>query len=125
MKGPYGNQFLKQQKEKLLKLKLELLNKTKSIEDISAPEGQTSEEGDLAQIIIGQNVSFELKERELKRLKQIDMALEKIEFGNYGICDETDEPIEIHRLEKMPWANLCIQAQEDQERLLRTRGTLY
>ena len=71
---------MKKQKEKLLKLKLELLNKIKSIENIHISAEDTREEGDLAQAIIGQNVSFELKERELRRLRHIDKALERIDF---------------------------------------------
>ncbi len=121
MGGTFSQAFVKKQKEKLLKLKLELLNKIKSIENIHISAEDTREEGDLAQAIIGQNVSFELKERELQRLRHIDKALDRIENGCYGICEETDEPIEVARLERMPWADLCIQAAEDRERQLRAR----
>ncbi len=121
MKIPFTQQFLKKQREKLLVLKYELLNKTKSLENFSIPSEEIMEEGDLAQAIIGQNVTFELKERELKRLKQVNNALEKFEFGVYGICEETDEPIELNRLEKMPWATLCIQAAEEKERVAKIR----
>lgn len=121
MKVPFTQQFLKKQREKLLNLKSELLNKTKSQENFAIPSEEIMEEGDLAQAIIGQNVTFELKERELMRLRDIEIALEKFEFGVYGICEETDEPIEHLRLEKMPWASLCIQAAEEREREAKLR----
>lgn len=121
MKGVLGQTFVKKQREKLLKLKFELLNKIKNFENLAIPSEEIMEEGDLAQAIIGQQVTFELKERELQRLKEIEMALEKMENGSYGICEETDEPIEIVRLEKMPWATLSIQAQEEREREARAR----
>lgn len=38
------------------------------------------------------------------RLKDIENALQKIEQGNYGICEESGEPIEIERLEANPAA---------------------
>jgi len=41
------------------------------------------------------------------RLRDINLALEKIEKGNYGICEKCGKEIEIERLEAMPEARLC------------------
>lgn len=44
-------------------------------------------------------------ERELaKQLNQVERALSKIEEGTYGVCDVSNEPIEIERLEANPAA---------------------
>lgn len=39
----------------------------------------------------------------------VTRALEKLDQGSYGSCDECGEPIPAGRLEALPWAVLCIQ----------------
>jgi len=110
--------FIVRQKEYLLKLRNDLLNaiKYKSTEDLHIPSDEIVEDGDQAQTYINQNVTFGLRERELSRLREIESALLRIENGSYGFCEETDEPIEKKRLEKVPWARLSIAAAEEKER---------
>ena len=112
------NGFVLNQKEQLLRLRNELLNaiKYKSTEDLHIPSDEIVEDGDQAQTYINQNVSFGLRERELSRLREIESALMRIENGSYGFCEETDEPIEKRRLQKVPWARLSIAAAEEKER---------
>ena len=43
------------------------------------------------------------------RLKDIALALEKIEKGNYGKCEDCDKEIEEKRLSIMPAARLCMK----------------
>ena len=118
MGRPYNQDFLNQQKKRLLSLKESILNgmNEKSDEDIRIPSDQIIEDGDQAQTYINQNVSLELRDRDLVRLKEIEYALHKLAIGSYGICEETDRPIGKKRLEKMPWAQLSIEAAEDEER---------
>ncbi len=114
----FDEEFFEEQKVKLLKLKAELLNniRSKSNEDLHVPSDQIIEDGDQAQTYLDQNVSFGLRARELGRLREVELALLKIEKGTYGICEENDGPIEKKRLEKMPWARLSIEAAEEMER---------
>jgi DnaK suppressor protein len=49
-----------------------------------------------------------LSDRENETLRQIDMALKRIEDGNYGVCEVTGKPIEEERLEAIPYTTLCI-----------------
>lgn len=49
-----------------------------------------------------------------KRLRDVSLALEKIESGTYGICEISNEPIESERLEANPAARTC-KAHIDQE----------
>ncbi len=110
--------FVETQKLKLMSMKNTLLNqiKNKSKEDLHVPSDEIIEEGDQAATYLNQNVSFGLRERELRRLREIEHALAKITNGKYGICEDYDVPIEKKRLEKMPWARLCIEAAEELER---------
>ena len=61
--------------------------------------------------------SFELRtrDRERKLINKIDAALQRIEDGSYGYCDETGDPISIKRLEARPVATLSLEAQEMHE----------
>ncbi|MCZ6884971.1 MAG: TraR/DksA C4-type zinc finger protein, partial [Alphaproteobacteria bacterium] len=61
------------------------------------------------------------RDRARKLISKIDEALKRIEEGNYGYCEETDEPINLARLEARPIATLSVEAQEQHERLERTR----
>ena len=63
--------------------------------------------------------SLELRTRDRARklISKIDEALERIEKGSYGYCEETDEPIGIQRLEARPIATLSLEAQERHEKM--------
>ena len=62
--------------------------------------------------------SFELRtrDRERKLINKIDAALNRIEDGSYGYCEETGDPISIKRLEARPVATLSLEAQEMHEK---------
>jgi DnaK suppressor protein len=55
------------------------------------------------------------RDRERKLLKKIDSALERIDEGSYGYCEETGEEIGLRRLEARPVATLSVEAQERRE----------
>jgi DnaK suppressor protein len=55
------------------------------------------------------------RDRERKLLKKIDSALERIDSGTYGYCEETGEEIGLRRLEARPVATLSVEAQERRE----------
>jgi len=62
------------------------------------------------------------RDRERKLLKKIGAALERIEDGSYGYCEETGEEIGLRRLEARPIATLCLEAQERHELVERHYG---
>ncbi|MBF0312563.1 MAG: TraR/DksA family transcriptional regulator [Oligoflexia bacterium] len=105
-------------KKKLLLLKNNILNGglLKSSEDLHISSDDLPDETDLANNVIQQNVSFSIRSRELRKLRMIEVALQKIEEGTYGLCDDCDEEIEVARLNNQPWANLCIIHAEERER---------
>lgn len=63
--------------------------------------------------------AFELRTRDRARklIAKINMALQRIEDGSYGYCEETGDPIGLKRLEARPIATLSIDAQERHERM--------
>lgn len=56
-------------------------------------------------------LSLLLTSREKEKLSAINEALEKIEEGTYGICEECGEKIGLGRLKAMPLARLCVSCQ--------------
>ena len=60
------------------------------------------------------------RDRARKLIAKIDEALERIETGTYGFCEETNEPISIQRLEARPIATMSVEAQERHERMEKT-----
>lgn len=59
--------------------------------------------------------AFLFASREGKMLRLLDQALDRIENGTYGYCQETNAPIEFKRLEAIPHARLCIAAKKRHE----------
>ena len=55
------------------------------------------------------------RDRERKLLKKIESALDRIDNGTYGYCEETGDEIGLRRLEARPVATLCVEAQERRE----------
>ena len=60
------------------------------------------------------------RDRERKLIIKINEALERIEDGSYGYCEESGEPIGVARLDARPVATLSIEAQERHERMEKT-----
>lgn len=51
-------------------------------------------------------------DRDRTTLKSIDLALERIDDGVFGICERCEEEISVKRLNAIPWAAYCISCQE-------------
>ncbi|CUA83946.1 transcriptional regulator, TraR/DksA family [Chelatococcus sambhunathii] len=61
-------------------------------------------------------IELRARDRQRKLIAKIDAALQRIEDGTYGYCEETGEPISLRRLEARPIATLSLEAQERHER---------
>lgn len=105
-------------KNLLLQMKTKILNGgiLRSTEDLHISQEDLSDEADLAASVINQQVTFEIRAKEIAKLKAIEEALFRIEMGTYGECDECGEPIGHKRLLTQPWATLCITHAEELER---------
>lgn len=75
---------------------------------------------DRASLETERSLELRTRDRERKLLTKINAALERIENGSYGYCEETSEPISLRRLEARPIATLSLEAQEHHERMERT-----
>ncbi|MBL4784521.1 MAG: RNA polymerase-binding protein DksA [Cohaesibacteraceae bacterium] len=61
-------------------------------------------------------IELRSRDRQRKLISKIDAAIQRIEDGSYGYCEESGEPISLRRLSARPIATLSIEAQERHER---------
>ena len=54
--------------------------------------------------------------QELKRLRQIESALSRIQQGKYGLCIKCGKKIPYERLEAIPYAIMCIECKTAEEK---------
>ncbi|MCC5913868.1 MAG: hypothetical protein JJU46_05790 [Balneolaceae bacterium] len=66
--------------------------------------GQDHHQGDLATSEANKVTVLQSVERLTERKDQINVALDRIATGNYGLCIETGQKIQKGRLEAMPYA---------------------
>ncbi len=61
-------------------------------------------------------IELRARDRQRKLIGKIDSAMQRLDEGTYGFCEETGEPISLKRLDARPIATLSIEAQERHER---------
>ncbi len=111
--------------KKLLEEKREdILKKAEATlaQDMTLDQDDLPDEMDLASSEYLQSFTFRLRGREKVFLDKIQKALERIDDGSFGVCEECSEDISVKRLEARPETTLCIRCKEDQERVERDFG---
>ena len=105
-------------RKKLLDWKNDLLHgATGTILELSEETLQKPDAADRAQLEADASIVLRARDRERKLISKIESALRRIEDGTYGYCLETNEPINLKRLEARPIAALSLDAQEKHERM--------
>lgn len=103
--------ILEAEKEKILKMAREATQ-----DRMGTSTDDLKDDMDLASSELDQAMVFRFRDRERNLLKKIEKALQKIENGTYGICENCEEPIDIRRLEVRPVTELCIKCKQEQEK---------
>jgi len=93
----------------------------KTVEHMKNDSTKLSDPNDAATQEEEFRLELRTRDRERKLIIKIDQALQRVDDGDYGYCEDTGEPIGIKRLEARPIATLCIEAQERHERLEKTQ----
>jgi DnaK suppressor protein len=88
---------------------------TEDREIYADPADRASAESDRAFIL-------RLRDRDRKLIQKIDQALDRIEEGSFGICDDCGEDISIARLKARPVTTLCIKCKSKQEQAEALQG---
>lgn len=66
--------------------------------------------------------TLRIRDRELHLIRKIQSALQRIEDGSFGICEECGEEISLSRLKARPVTRLCIKCKERQEQMEKQHG---
>ena len=88
----------------------------KTVEHMKNDSSKLSDPNDAATQEEEFRLELRTRDRERKLIQKIDQALQRIEDGLYGFCEDTGEPIGLKRLIARPIATLSIEAQEKHER---------
>ena len=104
-------------RRKLLEWRGELLQESsQTLQHLQEDTDQEIDPADRASTETDRALELRTRDRERKLISKIDAALQRIEDGTYGYCEETGEPISLRRLDARPIATLSIEAQERHER---------
>lgn len=110
----------KECKKRLLEAKASILNRVKmGREALTNSEPEGGDEADQTARLLQESEFIANQERLRHNLLEIEMALSRIENGAYGICEETEELIEMDRLLAIPWTRLSIEGAEIREAMGR------
>lgn len=109
-------------RQKLIEWRTELLKESKSTiqNTLQGTELQKPDLADRASAETDHALELRTRDRERKLINKINQALERIDEGEYGYCEETGEPIAVARLDARPIATLSLEAQERHERMEKT-----
>ena len=111
--------LVKECREKLLKTKMDLLNRVKEAREKLDLGEKGGDEADQTMRLLAEQEMLNLNDRLRAQLFEIESALGRIESGSFGLCEETEEPIEAERLRAIPWTRLSIEGAEIRESMDR------
>lgn len=86
----------------------------KTVEDMDEDEN-FPDPSDRASMESNRNSILRIRDRERKLIFKIQEALQRLEAGEFGICEECGEKIGIERLKARPVTTLCIDCKASQE----------
>lgn len=70
---------------------------------------------DRAALESDRNATLRIRDRERKLINKIEDALDRIDDGSFGVCEECGEQIGAERLKARPVTTLCIECKNEQE----------
>lgn len=103
-------QILQAQMDQLLK------GADKTVSDMTDEKTNFPDPTDRASLESDRNFELRIRDRERKLINKIREAMERIEDGEFGICEECGEEIGHARLKARPVTTLCIECKTEQER---------
>ena len=87
------------------------LAKTRDAEEETTEES-TQDIADKAVSSYTREFLYSLSDSDRGTLVKIDLALERIDEGNFGFCQNCAQPMSEKRLNAVPWASHCVDCQE-------------
>jgi DnaK suppressor protein len=93
-----------------------------TLEDMTDTREVYADPADRATAESDRSFTLRLRDRERKLIKKIQEAIQRLEDGTYGLCEECGEEIGVPRLQARPVTTLCIACKSRQEEEESMRG---
>ena len=93
-----------------------------TLEDLTDSNEMFADPADRASAESDRAFTLRIRDRERRLIRKIQAAMQRIEDGSYGICEECGEDISIPRLKARPVTKLCINCKSRQEEGESLRG---
>lgn len=118
--GTLSAALIKECRMKLIDARQDILNRVRSARlEFESMDKSGGDEADQTMTLLAEHDFLASQQRLGELLLEIDFALARIDNGNYGVCEETEEPIEHERLKAIPWTRLSIEGAEIREAVRR------
>jgi DnaK suppressor protein len=99
-----------------------LTDANKTVSGMTDPSENFPDPTDRASMESERNFELRIRDRERKLIGKIKEAIERIDDGSFGICDECGEDISEQRLKARPVTTLCIDCKKRQEKDEKVKG---
>ena len=110
-------------RQKLLSWRADLIEESReTINHLQSEVRDVGDEAERATRETENSLELRTRDRYRKLIRKIDKALNRVDEGEYGYCEETGEEIGLDRLEARPIATLCLDAQERWELRQKQQG---
>ncbi len=86
-----------------------------TLEELSGTNESFADPADRATAESDRAFTLRIRDRERRLIKKVKEALQRIEDGTYGLCEECGEEISLSRLKARPVTRLCINCKAKQE----------
>lgn len=93
-----------------------------TLEELSGTSENFADSADRATAESDRAFTLRIRDRERRLIKKVKEALQRIDDGTYGICEECGEEISLSRLKARPVTRLCINCKAKQEEEESQRG---
>jgi DnaK suppressor protein len=105
-------------RDKLLSRRESLVGQVQAAEAYSRERDAeaTQDPADMAANAYTKELLMSMSTNDRQLLESIDVALTRIDNGDYGKCIHCEEPIQEKRLEAVPWARYCLRCADLNER---------
>jgi DnaK suppressor protein len=88
----------------------------KTVSEMTDGKTNFPDPADRASLESERNFELRIRDRERKLSAKIREALDRIESGEFGECEDCGDPISEARLKARPVTTLCIECKTEQER---------
>jgi DnaK suppressor protein len=107
----------------LKKKQEEILNEVgKTLSEMNDQTTNIPDPNDRATVESGRSFELRIRDRERKLLSKIEDAINRIDEGEFGICEDCGEEIGLKRLEARPVTTFCIDCKTLQETSEKAKG---